>query len=236
MDSPYKEQLYTKANEFIKACAPNFIHASIVPDSLREYNLKLSIQINETNHGFANIYYSPKKGKHTLTVNEIKDSSITAELNKIWQNPPTLSDIQNEPKNNHHFKDISVYVDGSYYKGKTGYGAVILDGEKVIQEISGKLDNAEVEGTRQVAGELFAAMESIKWCQNNQIKSIKLYYDYMGIENWATGVWKANIPVTQNYKNFIKNSDLTIDWIKVKSHSGNKWNDIADKLAKNAIA
>lgn len=238
MNSPYKEQLYTKANEFMQICQRDSFDMQIVVDSLREFGLKISVQKAGFSYGFLNLYYSPKKQQFSLTNNEIKDSKVADYLKEIWENPaktnaPPSSQVQT--KKAQTYKNVSIYVDGSYINGKTGYGAVILDGNKVLKELSGKVSKSEEQGTRQVAGELYATMESIKWCEEHSIQNAKICYDYTGIENWAVGAWKANKPLTQKYKEFIKNSNLRIDWIKVKSHSGNKWNDKADKLAKDAI-
>ena len=58
----------------------------------------------------------------------------------------------------------------------------------------------------------------------------------MGIAKWCTGEWKTNKDGTIAYKKFYdkirKKVDITFE--KVKGHSGDKYNDLADKLAKKA--
>ena len=54
------------------------------------------------------------------------------------------------------------YVDGSYRDGRVGWGAVIVKDGKVYGELCGVLDEEEVLGTRQVAGELKAVKEVIE--------------------------------------------------------------------------
>jgi ribonuclease HI len=61
-----------------------------------------------------------------------------------------------------------------------------------------------------------------------------IYYDYQGLESWATGAWRAKLPFTQAYANAVKESGITIHWVKVRAHSGNPENDIVDQLAKEA--
>ena len=59
---------------------------------------------------------------------------------------------------------FEIYVDGSFINGATGYGAVILRNGQVVDELSGPVDASEVDGTRQVAGELIAVKEALNWC------------------------------------------------------------------------
>ncbi|MEI6093127.1 MAG: RNase H family protein [bacterium] len=132
-------------------------------------------------------------------------------------------------------KKIEAYVDGSYREGKVGWGAVIVKDEMLYGELSGILDEEEVQGTRQVAGELKAVKEVIFWCNEQKVEEIHIYYDYTGIKEWVTGAWKAKNPVTQDYRDYVKASCVKIHWVKVKSHSGNLYNDKADKLAREII-
>ena len=132
-------------------------------------------------------------------------------------------------------KKIEAYVDGSYREGKVGWGAVIVKDDELYGELSGVLDEEEVQGTRQVAGELKAVKEVIFWCKEQKIKEIYIYYDYTGIKEWITGAWKAKNSVTQDYRDYVRTSGINIHWVKVKSHSGNRYNDKADKLAREII-
>ncbi|HAX99119.1 MAG TPA: hypothetical protein DCY12_09610 [Candidatus Atribacteria bacterium] len=123
------------------------------------------------------------------------------------------------------------YVDGSYYNHKVGYGAVIIHKKKVKNELFGTVPK-EFSHSRQVGGELFAVIQVVQWCQKEKIPEITIYYDYLGIQKWVTREWKTNISLTKNYADFIHNSPIHIHWQKVKSHSGDQWNQHADELAK----
>ena len=129
-----------------------------------------------------------------------------------------------------------VYVDGSYFGGVTGYGAVILENGSVIKELSGAVDPSEVNGTYQVAGELAAVKETLKWCHAHSVDEVSIYYDYLGIEEWATGRWKTNQTLTKEYARFVRESGIKIRWHKVAAHTGNRWNERADALAKSGAA
>lgn len=130
---------------------------------------------------------------------------------------------------------IEAYVDGSHRYDKVGWGVVILKDGKLHDELCGVMNEEEVQGTRQVAGELKAVKEVIFWCQEHKVKEITIYHDYTGVKEWVVGTWKAKNPVTQDYRDYVRASGVKINWIKVKSHSGNKYNDMADELASKLI-
>ena len=48
-----------------------------------------------------------------------------------------------------------------------------------------------------MSGELLAAMYVMKYAVDHGIPECSLYYDYMGIEMWATKRWKRNNALTQ---------------------------------------
>lgn len=125
-----------------------------------------------------------------------------------------------------------IYVDGSNLGGATGYGVVILKDGELIEELSGSVPDALTQGTRQIAGELFAVERAIMWCQENGIREVSIFYDCEGIEKWASGEWKTNHPLTRRYAELVRNSGILIHWHKVNSHTKDCWNERADELAK----
>ncbi len=135
--------------------------------------------------------------------------------------------------------EIEAYVDGSYSETlkKYAYGCVIIKDGQVIHKMSGNSANADFIEMRNVAGELQAAVQAVRWAINNKIKSIRIYHDYQGIASWANGEWKANKRGTQEYASFINNcsSNIHIEFTKVKGHSGLKYNEMADNLARMGL-
>lgn len=131
----------------------------------------------------------------------------------------------------------TAYVDGSYNIAtkEFGYGVVMFhNGEEL--HMSKSFSDAEMASMRNVAGEIFGSMAAMEYAVNHGITNLSIYYDYMGISKWCTGEWKANKKGTiayRDYYNKIK-AKVNVQFEKVKGHSGDKYNDMADMLAKKA--
>ena len=129
------------------------------------------------------------------------------------------------------------YVDGSFNEADNifGYGVVMFHkGEEI--HLSQSYDDEEMASMRNVAGEIYGSMAAMEYAVEHKIKNLSLYYDYMGIAKWCTGEWKTNKAGTIAYKKYydkVKHK-VKITFNKVKGHSGDKYNDLADKLAKEA--
>lgn len=128
-----------------------------------------------------------------------------------------------------------LYVDGSFMNNRCGSGWVLVDdSNKVVKDFSTRLQSDY--GMRQVTGEIYALLDGLEYCLNNGINDIKVYFDYLGVRNWITGEWKAKNSYTKQYAEIGRFlvSSMNIEFIKVKSHSGDYFNDLADRLAKGA--
>jgi len=139
--------------------------------------------------------------------------------------------------------EVIIYTDGacSGNPGKGGWGAILMYGDKK-KEISG----AELETTNNRM-ELTAPIEALKLLKRPCC--VKLYSDsaYLinafsqgWIYNWQMNGWKTSD------KKDVKNRELwetiyqftqihKIEWIKVKGHSDNEYNNRCDKMAVDAI-
>ena len=136
-----------------------------------------------------------------------------------------------------------IYTDGacSGNPGPGGWGAIILDEEENQISLSGK-----EKSTTNNRMELMAPIMALKKIKKSS--EITIYTDstYLkdGITIWINN-WKKNGWKSANKKP-VKNKDLwvalskitekkTIVWKWVKAHAGNKYNELADRLAAEAI-
>ena len=132
---------------------------------------------------------------------------------------------------------IKAYVDGSYNvaDGRYAGSAVIINGDVII-ELSQAYDDNQAE-LRNVAGEIMGARLAIDYCLRKGIDALTIYHDYEGVGKWGDDLWKANLEMTKAYKEYVADArkKMTIKFVKVKAHSGNKYNELADNLAKKAL-
>ena len=134
---------------------------------------------------------------------------------------------------------INAYTDGSYDALTKAFscGVVLLtpNGRFFMNEKYSANDNNTE--TRNVAGELKGAELAIRYAMLNGYRRVRIYHDYEGVAAWAAGEWQAKSEVARLYVDFIgkASSKIEIQFQKVAAHTGNKYNEIADKLAKSAL-
>lgn len=136
------------------------------------------------------------------------------------------------------YKIPTAYIDGSYDKKTENYsfgGCLFIDGN--IYKFKKKYLKDEYSSFRNVAGEIKGAGYIINYAINHGIKELNIYYDYLGIEKWYKGEWQAKSPIAIEYVNYANEAKkkINVNFIKIKSHTNNKYNDLADKLAKEAL-
>ena len=192
-------------------------------------------------------FYAVKKGKKTgifSTWDECKEQ-VTGFKGAVYKSFKTLSEAEAFLERNEEKKEniegvdgVYAYIDGSFDRinGIYGSGVVIVDGDKKheYKHAGNREDYAQLHN---VAGELEAAKFVMWYAVDKKIKEITLFYDYQGIEAWAVGDWKANLPYTQDYVKFYNKvkTVVKVNFVKVKAHTGIELNEVVDKLAKEVI-
>lgn len=131
---------------------------------------------------------------------------------------------------------VIAYVDGSFNLPEKIYGAGVVLIKDGNEECFKKSYSDSFYTHRNVAGEVKASELAINLAIEKGYKKIIIYHDYQGIKSWADGDWKTNNELTKSYKTFIdrKREEIQIGFVKVKGHSNDKYNDLADRLAKDA--
>lgn len=140
-------------------------------------------------------------------------------------------------------EEVTIYTDGacSGNPGPGGWGAVLMYRENK-KEISGSNKN-----TTNNIMELTAVIEALKLLKFKC--NVKLYSDSAYVVNafnqkwiyaWIKKDWKtSNNEQVKNKELWQELNDLTkkhnVEFIKVKGHSDNEYNNRCDELARNAI-
>ena len=138
--------------------------------------------------------------------------------------------------------NVTIYTDGacSGNPGKGGWGAVLIYGD-IEKQISGAKEN-----TTNNQMELTAPIEALKLLKKPC--NVRLYSDsaYLvnaftqgWIYNWQKNGWKTadkkEVKNIELWKEIYKFTQIhNIEWLKVKGHADNKYNNICDKLAVEA--
>lgn len=192
-------------------------------------------------------YYAVKNGRKVgifETWDECKaqvDGYSGAEYKSFTKKEDALSFLGIGGQESFDFMDdgvIKAYVDGSYNieTCEFSFGAVMfLGGEPTT--FSQKFSDPDLAEMRNVAGEIKGAEFVMRYCKEHGIPAIEIYYDYEGIAAWAEGRWKTNKHGTIAYKEAYDelSKSVKVTFCKVKGHSGDKYNDMADRLAKDAL-
>nr|WP_092067893.1 ribonuclease H family protein [Dendrosporobacter quercicolus]NSL46832.1 viroplasmin family protein [Dendrosporobacter quercicolus DSM 1736]SDL65577.1 ribonuclease HI [Dendrosporobacter quercicolus] len=132
-------------------------------------------------------------------------------------------------------KYYDIYVDGSYANQRYSWAFAVYDGARLIHTASGLGQDVAAAAIHNVAGELEAAMQAMKWSEGQAVDFVILHHDYIGISEWATGRWKTNNQFTKAYADFAANYLSRVKFNKVAGHSGVEGNELADKLAGQVL-
>lgn len=132
----------------------------------------------------------------------------------------------------------AAYVDGSYdaATGAFSYGMVLFHNGQELH-FSEKYTDSGLAQMHNVAGEIKGAEAAMRYCLDNNIPSVTIYHDYEGIARWCSGEWQAKKEGTIAYAAYYKkvSARVRIRFVKVKGHSGDTYNELADRLAKAAL-
>ena len=136
-----------------------------------------------------------------------------------------------------------IYTDGacSGNPGPGGWGVVIFDEKEEQKNISGK-----VKETTNNRMELMAPIMALKKIKSKS--DVVIFTDSTYVKNgitdwikkWEKNDWKnSNKKPVKNKDLWIKLNDLcqknNVVWKWVKGHSNNKYNNLADELATDAV-
>lgn len=179
-------------------------------------------------------FYSVAKGKIPgiyNTWNKAKEQ-INGYSGAVFKKFNTMNEAKNFIEINNIKEDkiieltdsYDVYTDGSSINYIGGYGFVVLK-NNIIQSLhKGRVPYKK--STNNIA-ELYAIFKAIETLKDNMV----IYTDSLYAMNVITKVWNnnTNYELINEIQNMIKGKNIKFNHIK--GHSGNKYNELADKLA-----
>ena len=130
---------------------------------------------------------------------------------------------------------IRVFVDGSFSPDfpKSGWAFVVTENDVEIARGSG-ITAFDAE-SRNIEGEVMSSFQARRWLDSND-KAGTICHDYEGIARWAKGERQAKSNIAKRYVAAAQPYLHRVSFEKVEAHTGVKWNELVDKLAKEAIA
>lgn len=138
---------------------------------------------------------------------------------------------------------VIMYTDGSYDKNdinkRSSTYAFLAIRENVILYKENGYTPRENEGLENVSGELTAVERAVEWAVSAGYKKIIIRHDLEHDEKLASGSEQPHNKATKHYVEFIKdyreNKQVEISFEKVDAHTNDEYNDIVDKMAKEAL-
>lgn len=181
-------------------------------------------ECKEQVNGYSNAEYKSFK--------DINDAKIYMGCEPGDCEPGTLEPVICEPG------VMTAYVDGSYSDSipAFSYGLIAFTEDEVIRDCRMYRDENLIS-MRNVAGEIKGAEAAMALALKKGCSKLDIYHDYEGIAKWCLGEWKPAKEGTMAYKAYYDSicDKLNISFHKVTGHSGDRYNDEADRLAKSAL-
>lgn len=123
---------------------------------------------------------------------------------------------------------IEIYTDGAYSSSRNQGGwafVVVKDNEIIYKEYDGLIN------TTNNRMEIMGILKALEWINKNSIPlPIKIYADSMYVIGTLTLNWKMKKNIDL-WKILIPLVNKDIEYLHVKGHDGNKFNEECDKWA-----
>lgn len=150
------------------------------------------------------------------------------------------NDVLKKEDDNYPKDCLHIYVDGSYNISteEYSYGLVAVKDDIVEYIESGCSKSNSSNNIRQIAGELEAAVKGVEYAIKRGENKVVIFHDYIGICYHATGFWERKEESSINYYNKMQELmklGIEIVFVKVDSHTGDLFNELADEKCKEKL-
>ena len=199
-----------------------------------------------------NMYIENEKGKIKLLSSKVM--SLESVKNKLIEKNLEILMTENE---NFNPIDVAINLSGLYRTGEKAslkikrldeIPSIIdvdssLDGDMaccgiVLRDSSNKIlgkISRELNAKTSVEAEIRGAMHAIKYAIMEDFTEICLRYDYIGIFEYLVSIPSTDIAkeYQEFFRKIVNNNEIEIYFKKVKAHSLDEYNELADYLAGN---
>jgi len=188
-------------------------------------------------------FYAVKSGRETGIFNSWDEclkqvEGFSGAVYKSFKTKKQAEDYLSEKEQVYADDTLYAYVDGSFDAAQNRYGCgVVLIYRGEVIKFKKSDDNETLVAMRNVAGEITAAVTAMRYAKEKGFTKLIIHHDYAGIAKWCTGEWKRNLEGTALYKKAFDEyaKQIDIKFVKIAAHSGDKYNDMADALAKESL-
>lgn len=199
-----------------------------------------------------NMYIENEKGKIKLLSSKV--ISLESVKNKLIEKNLEILMTENE---NFNPIDVAINLSGLYRTGeKASLKIKRLDEIPCIIDVDSSLDgdmaccgivlrdssnkilgkiSRELNAKTSVEAEIRGAMHAIKYAIMEDFTEICLRYDYIGIFEYLVSIPSTDIAkeYQEFFRKIVNNNEIEIYFKKVKAHSLDEYNELADYLAGN---
>lgn len=136
-------------------------------------------------------------------------------------------------------KNVVAYIDGSYDEAtlKYSYAAVIVKGNGEELLLCGIGQESQASPVGSIISELAASASVMDWAKSNKIKAATIVYDCAAIVDAIKKDIRWPRPAERKYRKIYHSvsEKAEIEFRKIQGHSGNRYHDIADALARQTL-
>lgn len=141
--------------------------------------------------------------------------------------------------NNLSHQTVHIYIDGSYHpKEGAGYGFIALDAKRqvLLYQEAEPVYNKDLQ--TNTSAELVASLRAVKWAERNGYRFVNIHHDFVGVREVAYRPSNRPHELHTTYHEFFRtrlgnlcHAPTRVFFHKVTSHTGNVFNEMADRLA-----
>lgn len=144
-------------------------------------------------------------------------SSVTA-IDK--QTPTSTTEIyRNVPQELLERNEAVAYIGGSYKEGFSGSSVVFVTRDSAVTLKGSCVEGTDTMKYSSVSSKLMAAIMAVLEAENKGYTKLTIVYDYLGVQQWATGKWLPKTKLAYGYSAFMKEhkNNLTLDFVWLKA-------------------